>query len=145
MPNRLLIVDDDVELCGLLTEFLSGEQFEVESHHAGTGAAERALDGTFSLVVLDVMLPGLDGFEILRQIRRRSDIPVILLTARGEDVDRIVGLELGATTTCPSRSTRASWRRGSTPCSGACSRGAAARRTGPPRSATSCSIAARGR
>jgi two-component system response regulator CpxR len=96
MANRVLIVDDDVELCALLTEFLTGELYEVASHHSGNHAVERALEGGFSLIVLDVMLPGVSGFEILRQIRRRSDLPVILLTARGEDVDRIVGLELGA-------------------------------------------------
>ncbi len=96
MANRILLVDDDVELCALLTEFLTAELYEVEAHHSGDGAVERAVEGGFSLIVLDVMLPGINGFEILRQIRRTSDIPVILLTARGEDVDRIVGLELGA-------------------------------------------------
>jgi two-component system response regulator CpxR len=96
MTSRILIVDDDVELCALLTEFLAGQQWEIESHHSGLGAAERALEGAFSLIVLDLMLPGMGGLEILRQIRRSSDLPVILLTARGEDVDRIVGLELGA-------------------------------------------------
>jgi two-component system, OmpR family, response regulator CpxR len=96
VASRILIVDDDVELCALLTEYLSSEGHEVESHNTGRGAAGRALDGRFSLVVLDVMLPEMSGFEILRHVRRSSDLPVVLLTARGEDVDRIVGLELGA-------------------------------------------------
>jgi two-component system, OmpR family, response regulator CpxR len=96
MVSRILIVDDDAELCGLLTEYLASEGHEVEAHNTGLGAVERALDGRYSLLVLDVMLPELNGFDILRQIRRTSDLPVILLTARGEDVDRIVGLELGA-------------------------------------------------
>ena len=96
MASRILIVDDDVEMCGLLGEYLASEGHEVEAHSTGRGAVERALDGRFSLVVLDVMLPGLDGFEILRRLRAKSSVPVMMLTARGEDVDRIVGLELGA-------------------------------------------------
>ena len=96
MASRILIVDDDVEMCGLLGEYLASEGHEVEAHSTGRGAVERALDGRFSLVVLDVMLPEMNGFEILRRIRKSSDLPVVLLTARGEDVDRIVGLELGA-------------------------------------------------
>jgi two-component system, OmpR family, response regulator CpxR len=96
VPSRILLVDDDVELCALLTEFLSSEGFEIDAHNTGRGAVERVLDPRVALVVLDVMLPEVNGFDILRQVRRTSDIPVILLTARGEDVDRIVGLELGA-------------------------------------------------
>ena len=96
MPSRILIVDDDVELCALLTEFLSSEGFEIDAHNTGRGAVERVLDPRVALVVLDVMLPEVNGFDILRHVRRTSDVPVILLTARGEDVDRIVGLELGA-------------------------------------------------
>lgn len=95
-PPRILIVDDDRELCALLRELLAAEGYEVESYNRGGGAAERAAAGNFALVVLDVMLPEVNGFDILRELRRRSDVPVILLTARGDDVDRIVGLELGA-------------------------------------------------
>ncbi len=93
---RLLLIDDDTELCALLEEFLKGEGFAVESVHQGRGGLEMACGGAFGLVILDVMLPGMDGFEILRQLRLRSRVPVLMLTARGEDVDRIVGLELGA-------------------------------------------------
>ena len=93
---RILIIDDDRELCSLLRELLAAEGYEVESYNRGGGAAARAVGGDFSLVVLDVMLPEVNGFDILREIRRTSDVPVILLTARGDDVDRIVGLELGA-------------------------------------------------
>ena len=93
---RLLLIDDDVELCALLAEFLKGEGFTVESVHEGNRGLERALHGGCNLVILDVMLPGLDGFEILRRLRRENRIPVLMLTARGEDVDRIIGLELGA-------------------------------------------------
>lgn len=93
---RILLVDDDAELCALLSEFLKREGFTVECAHEGHYGLERALAGIADLVVLDVMLPGLDGFEILRRLRQQSKIPVIMLTARGEDVDRIVGLELGA-------------------------------------------------
>jgi len=92
----ILLIDDDAELCALLSEFLKREGFHVECEHEGHRGLERALQPGIDLVVLDVMLPGLDGFEILRRVRLRSKVPVIMLTARGEDVDRIVGLELGA-------------------------------------------------
>jgi two-component system response regulator CpxR len=89
-------VDDDVELCGLLTEFLKREGFTLECDHDGKRGLEKALHGNYDIVLLDVMLPGMDGFEILRMLRKQSKVPVIMLTARGEDVDRIIGLELGA-------------------------------------------------
>lgn len=92
----ILVVDDDVELCTLLKELLEREGFATVFEHEGNRGLERALDGEYDLVVLDVMLPGIDGFEILRRLRARSRVPVMMLTARGEDVDRIVGLELGA-------------------------------------------------
>jgi two-component system, OmpR family, response regulator CpxR len=92
----ILLVDDDAELCSLLSEFLRREGFTVDCEHEGNGGLARALAGGYDLVVLDVMLPGLDGFQILRRLREQSKVPVIMLTARGEDVDRIVGLELGA-------------------------------------------------
>ncbi|MGO4879729.1 MAG: response regulator transcription factor [Bryobacteraceae bacterium] len=93
---RLLLIDDDTELCSLLWEFLKKEGFTVECVHEGLRGLERALHGGFNLVVLDVMLPGLDGFEILRRLRKESRVPVLMLTARADDVDRIIGLELGA-------------------------------------------------
>jgi len=93
---RLLLIDDDTELCALLTEFLKGEGFAVEAVHEGHRGLDRALHGGFQLVILDVMLPGLDGFEILRRLRKESHVPVLMLTARADDVDRIIGLELGA-------------------------------------------------
>jgi len=93
---KLLIIDDDAELCALLQEFLQREGFMVDCAHEGNSALAQALEGSYDLVVLDVMLPGLDGFEILKRLRVSSRVPVIMLTARGEDVDRIVGLELGA-------------------------------------------------
>jgi len=90
------LIDDDAELCALLSEFLKREGFTVECEHEGHRGLEKALQAGVDLVVLDVMLPGIDGFEILRRLRHQSKVPVIMLTARGEDVDRIVGLELGA-------------------------------------------------
>jgi two-component system response regulator CpxR len=93
---RILLIDDDVELCALLDELLSREGFEVKMEHDGERGLERAQAGGFDLIVLDVMLPRLDGFEVLRRLRQSSVVPVLMLTARGEDVDRIVGLELGA-------------------------------------------------
>ena len=94
--DRILVIDDDVELCSLVSEYLQPEGFQVESVHDGERGLERALSGDHLLIVLDVMLPKINGFEVLRRIRRTSRIPVLLLTARGEDVDRIVGLEIGA-------------------------------------------------
>jgi len=93
---KILLVDDDAELCGLLGEFLRREGFTVECEHEGNRGLEKALEPDVDLLVLDVMLPGIDGFEILRRLRQQSKVPVVMLTARGEDVDRIVGLELGA-------------------------------------------------
>lgn len=93
---RLLVIDDDVELCALLSEFLQREGFQVECENEGRQGLERALQGGFDLIVLDVMLPGMDGFEILKRLRTHGRVPVLMLTARGEDIDRIIGLELGA-------------------------------------------------
>src|ERR1700722_7574335 len=92
----ILLVDDDTELCSLLSEFLRREGFTVECANEGHLGLEMALKPNVDLVVLDVMLPGIDGFEILKRLRQQSKVPVMMLTARGEDVDRIVGLELGA-------------------------------------------------
>ena len=94
--DQILIIDDDVALCELVTEYLEPLGFQIESVHRGDVGVERALAGQYALVVLDVMLPGLNGFEVLRRIRAESRIPVLMLTARGDDVDRIVGLEVGA-------------------------------------------------
>ena len=94
--TKILIVDDDVELCELVGEYLSREGFEVEAVHNGDKGLERALSGEHVLVVLDLMLPGMTGLDVLRRLRGESRAPVLILTARGEDVDRIVGLEIGA-------------------------------------------------
>lgn len=94
--NRILVVDDDLELCELLSKYLRGEGLEVDLANDGNLGVERALSGDYALVVLDVMLPGLNGFEALSLIRSKSSLPVLMLTARGDDVDRIVGLEMGA-------------------------------------------------
>jgi two-component system response regulator CpxR len=93
---RILLIDDDVELCSLLGEYLTREGFRVQCEHTGNKGLERAAAGEADLVILDVMLPGMDGFAILRELRKTSRVPVLMLTARGEDVDRIVGLEMGA-------------------------------------------------
>jgi two-component system response regulator CpxR len=96
VKERVLVIDDDVELCQLVSEYLSAEGFSVDAAHQGLSGVEKALGEPYALVVLDVMLPEINGFEALRRIRSRSRIPVLMLTARGDDVDRIVGLELGA-------------------------------------------------
>jgi DNA-binding response OmpR family regulator len=94
--NPLLIVDDDTELCALLTERLAEEGFVLHAVHDGREGLERAGSGGYSLVILDVMLPQMGGMEVLRELRTRSSVPVLMLTARGEDIDRIIGLEVGA-------------------------------------------------
>jgi len=96
MSAQVLLADDDVELSGMLREYLEREGFGVTAVHDGEAAARLALSGSYQIVVLDVMMPKVDGIEALRQIRQTSRVPVIMLTARGDDVDRIVGLELGA-------------------------------------------------
>jgi DNA-binding response OmpR family regulator len=96
MKNRILIIDDDDELCDLVAEYLEGEGFDVDLAHDGGAGLERALEGQYDLVVLDVMLPVMNGFDVLRRLRAESSVPVVMLTARGQDVDRIVGLEIGA-------------------------------------------------
>lgn len=92
----VLLIDDDVELCSMLTEYLGKNGFQVSTAHRGDMGLKAARERCWSLILLDVMLPGLDGFEVLKQIRTTSSVSVLLLTARGEDVDRIVGLEIGA-------------------------------------------------
>src|SRR5437764_308183 len=96
MLDKILIIDDDAELCEMLSEYLRKEGFEVESVQHGARGLEKAREGNHQMVVLDVMLPGMNGFDLLRELRTTSDIPVLLLTARGDELDRIVGLEIGA-------------------------------------------------
>ena len=94
--QRILVIDDDVELCQLLTNYLAHDGFQIVAVYDGREGLERALSGEFALVILDLMLPGMDGTEVLSRIRSRSGLPVIMLSARGEDADRIHGLEGGA-------------------------------------------------
>ncbi|MDT5121257.1 MAG: two-component system, OmpR family, response regulator CpxR [Acidobacteriota bacterium] len=105
IPNRerkekrmqpVLVIDDDVGLCELVAEYLEPEGYKVEAVHNGEAGVERALSNEHALTVLDVMLPGINGFEVLRRIRAQSRVPIVMLTARGDDVDKIVGLEIGA-------------------------------------------------
>ena len=94
--SRILLVDDDTELTDMLSQYLANEGFTVDSAHDGETALALARSGRFDLVVLDVMLPGKNGFDVLRELRTQSLLPVLMLTARDEDVDSVVGLELGA-------------------------------------------------
>lgn len=99
MAESILIIDDDVRLADMLRTYLSRGGFAVEARHTGRGGLEavtRPGAASFDVVILDIMLPDLDGLEVCRQLRARSNIPILMLTARGEDTDRIVGLELGA-------------------------------------------------
>lgn len=94
--EKILLIDDDVELCSMLEDYLGRHGYTLSAAHHGERGLQEALTGKYSIVLLDVMLPGIDGFEVLRRLRASSSISVLLLTARGEDVDRIVGLEIGA-------------------------------------------------
>ena len=92
----LLVVDDDRKLCGLIRDYLEPMGWRVEMRHTGTEGLAEAAEGDYEAVILDVMMPGMDGFEVLRELRKTSNVPVLMLTAMGDEADRIVGLELGA-------------------------------------------------
>lgn len=94
--TRILVIDDDRKLCRLIGEYLGPMGYRVEAVHSGPEGAVRATGEGWDAVILDVMLPGLDGFEVLKRIRASSNVPVLMLTARGDEADRIVGLEMGA-------------------------------------------------
>ncbi|NND67945.1 MAG: response regulator transcription factor [Halioglobus sp.] len=96
MRASLLIIDDDTELCALLGDFLQLEGFTVKALHDGLEAVQHCRDNDYDAIVLDIMLPGMQGLDVLRELRKQGDTPVLMLTARGEDTDRILGLELGA-------------------------------------------------
>lgn len=93
---QILLVDDDAPFCQLLVEYLGADGLALTVAHSGEAGLHESRSGNFALLILDIMLPDISGLEVLRQIRRESDLPVMMLTARGDDVDRIVGLELGA-------------------------------------------------
>lgn len=93
---RLLIVDDDRKLAGLIRDYLTPMGYEVEMRHNGPDGLAEALASSYVAVILDVMMPGMDGFAVLRELRKKSDVPVLMLTALGDEADRIVGLEIGA-------------------------------------------------
>src|SRR5579884_3586554 len=94
--TRVLMVDDDTKLCRLVGAYLEPLGYEVVSAHSGSSGLALALNQPFAAVILDVMLPGMDGMTVLRELRAKSDVPVLMLTGRGEEPDRIMGLELGA-------------------------------------------------
>src|SRR5690348_4063413 len=94
--DRILIIDDDIQLCKLLAERIAIEGFAIDIAHDGVRGLECALSAETALVVLDWMLPGMSGLDVLRRLRRQSPVPVLILTARGEDDDRVAGLEAGA-------------------------------------------------
>jgi DNA-binding response OmpR family regulator len=95
-PARLLLIDDDRKLCRLVRDYLTPMGYAVEPIHDGAEGAKLALSEKWDAIILDVMLPGLDGLEVLRRLRQESAVPVLMLTARSDEADRIVGLELGA-------------------------------------------------
>ncbi len=92
----LLVVDDDRKLCGLIREYLDPLGYRVSMRHTGPEGLQAALEGSYEAIILDVMMPGMDGLEVLRELRKKSTVPVLMLTAMGEESDRIAGLEMGA-------------------------------------------------
>ena len=94
--HQLLLADDDIELCDMLRQYLEAEDFNVTAVHDGESALVEARSGRHELAVLDIMMPQMNGLDVLRELRRDSQLPVLILTARGDDVDSIIGLELGA-------------------------------------------------
>ena len=94
--DTILLADDDIELCEMLKQYLETEGFQVGMAHNGKDSLQQALSGKFDLMVLDVMMPQLNGLDVLRKLRKNSLLPVLMLTARSEDVDSIIGLEVGA-------------------------------------------------
>ena len=96
MDQRVLLIDDDAELCALVTRFMAGAGFAVDAATNGRQGVMRALSGDYKLILLDVMMPDMNGFDVLRRIRAESRIPVLMLTARGDTLDRVLGLEMGA-------------------------------------------------
>jgi two-component system response regulator CpxR len=96
MDQRVLLIDDDAELCELVTRFMAGEGFAVDTATDGRQGVMRALSGDYKLILLDVMMPDMNGFDVLRRIRVESRIPVLMLTAKGDTLDRVLGLEMGA-------------------------------------------------
>lgn len=93
---RVLVVDDDAKLCRLIRDYLQPLGYEVDAAHTGPDGVAKALSEPYAALILDLMLPGMDGFEVLRRVRAQSHVPILMLTGRGEEPDRIVGLELGA-------------------------------------------------
>ena len=96
VATPIIIIDDDPKLCEFYRDYLEPLGYDVATAHTGPDGLEKVLQGNFSAVILDVMLPGMDGFEVLKNIRHKSDVPVLMLTGRGEEMDRVVGLEIGA-------------------------------------------------
>lgn len=95
-PASVLLIDDDRELGKMLGDFLSGDRLDVTTRHTGESGLEEFAKRKFDLLILDIMMPGISGLDVLKKVRQTSSIPVIMLTARGDDIDRIIGLEFGA-------------------------------------------------
>ena len=95
-PTRVRVVDDDTKLCRLVRDYLAPFGYLVAAAHDGVSGLAEAKTGRYGIVILDVMLPRMDGFSVLKELRKTSDVPVLMLTARGDEADRIVGLEIGA-------------------------------------------------
>ena len=94
--TQILVIDDDEKLCRLVRDYLQTFGYSVTAAHNGLTGLDVALKGSFDAVILDVMMPGLDGFEVLKRLRERSTVPVLILTGLGDEADRIIGLETGA-------------------------------------------------
>lgn len=117
--TRILLIDDDDQLAVLLDEYFKRFDLQLSSASLPSLGLQQLAQGRFDLVILDIMLPEMDGFEVCKRIRQQSDIPIIMLTARGEVMDRVVGLELGADDYLPKPFEHVNWWRASRPSSNA--------------------------
>ena len=108
---KILLVDDDVELGTMLSQYLIGEGFDAQLVLTGSAGVQGALSGEFTAMILDIMLPDMSGIDVLRQVRQNSRIPVIMLTAKGDNIDRVIGLEMGADDYMPKPCYPESWWR----------------------------------
>ena len=118
MPKKILVIDDEPKIVEICMDYLHSAGFDVVTAADGVQGLAQARLQKPDLVVLDLMLPGMDGLDVCRSLRRESNIPIIMLTARIDETDKLIGLELGQTITSQSRSARANWWRGSAPCCG---------------------------
>ena len=134
---KILLVDDDTELGTMLSEYLTGEGFDATLVLTGKAGVEGALSGDYTAMILDIMLPDMSGIDVLRDVRKKSRLPIIMLTAKGDNIDRVIGRRWAPTITCPNLATRANWWRVCARCCAVSKSGRRRRTTKPPSASAS--------